>query len=71
MSHGGVQPLPAGVVELLAHESDPVAVIGVFAPALVVVAVVIGLVVRDRRGSDRDAAGRAEDPDELSPPTAG
>jgi hypothetical protein len=66
-----VQPVAAGLVEVLAHDSDPLAVIGVFAPALVVVAVVVGLVVRDRRRSDRDAAGRAEDPDELSPPTAG
>jgi hypothetical protein len=66
-----VQPVAAGLVEVLAHDSDPVAVLGVFAPALVVVAVVVGLVVRDRRRSGADAAERAGDPDEVSPPTAG
>jgi len=71
-----VQPLAAGVVgvpvtEVLAHGSDPVAVIGVFAPALVVVALVVGLVVRDRRRTGGDPTERAEDDAGVSPPPAG
>ena len=67
-----MQPLATGLGEVLAHDSDPVAVIGVFAPALVVVALVVGLVVRDRRRhAEDDAAERTEDRAGVSPPPAG
>jgi hypothetical protein len=58
----------AGAVDVLAHDSDPLAVYGVFLPALVLVALVVGLVVRDRRNEEAP-----EDDDEAAatPPRAG
>jgi hypothetical protein len=51
-------------VDVLAHGSDPIAVLGIFGPALVIVALVTTLVVRDRRR-------RAPDDDQrVSPPRA-
>lgn len=64
MSHGEV-------LAYLAHDSDPIAIIGFFGPALVLAAIVVALVVYDRkrRGPDREAR-RAEQQRDVIPPRA-
>ena len=45
----------------LAHDSDPIAIIGVFGPALLLVLLVVGAVIWDRRrGGARGAQRSAE-----------
>jgi hypothetical protein len=76
VSHGSVQQLQAwtgaGAVDVLAHDSDPLAVFGVFAPALLLIALVVGAVVHDRRRPDREDEEADADADAgTSPPRAG
>ena len=54
---------------VLAHDSDPIAIIGFFGPALLLVAIVVALVVRDRKrhGSERQAR-RSEEERAITPP---
>lgn len=63
MSHRGVVQLLSlgGASPVLAHGADPIAIIGFFGPALLLVAIVVGAVVYDRKrhGPERQAR-RAE-----------
>lgn len=62
----------AEVTIVLAHGSDPVAVFGFFGPALLLVALVAGLVWRDRRASRQDGeVERAAERRGPTPPPAG
>lgn len=60
-----------GTSPVLAHDSDPIAIIGFFGPALLLVAIVVAAVVHDRKrhGPERQAR-RAERERGISPPRA-
>ena len=60
-----------GTSLVLAHDSDPIAIIGFFGPALLLAAVIVALVVRDRRrhGPERQAR-RPEQERGVTPPRA-
>ena len=60
-----------GSSPVLAHDSDPIAIIGFFGPALLLVAIVVGAVVYDRKrhGPERQAR-RAEEQRGVTPPRA-
>ena len=60
-----------GTSHVLAHDSDPIAIIGFFGPALLLVAIIVALVVRDRKrhGPERQAR-RAEQDRGITPPRA-
>lgn len=56
---------------VLAHGSDPIAIIGFFGPALLLVAIVVALVVRDRKRHGPERQGRrAEQERRITPPRA-
>lgn len=59
----------AGTSSVLAHDSDPIAVIGVFGPAFVLVAIVVGAVVYDRRRRGRGPQARTRPDTEPGSPT--
>lgn len=60
-----------GTSPVLAHDSDPIAIIGFFGPALVLVAIVVGAVVYDRKRHARgQETQRAEHRRGVSPPGA-
>lgn len=73
MSHGDV----TGAVDLLATDGlSIIGTVGFFVPAAILIALVVGAVVRDRRLSAREGAakagGPAMQPEEIpTPPRAG
>ena len=62
-----------GADVVVAHASDPLAVFGFFLPALLLVAVVVVLIVRDRRlpHGDHEDDETARHPSGATPPRAG
>ena len=78
MSHGEVRQWQewAGAGDVLAHASESLAVFGFFGPALVLLGLVAGAVLLDRRRGDPQHAEADTDTDtdtdtEVTPPRAG
>jgi hypothetical protein len=67
VSHGRV----SGALDVLAWDSlGSIATVGVFGPALVLIALVVGAVVRDRRLSARERAEDDAATNRPGPPSA-
>ena len=58
----------AGVGPVLAHGSDPIAVIGFFGPALLLLAIVVAAVVYDRKRHGPEREARRAEEQRVTPP---